>query len=213
MAHEARSMPALKLALAALLAAGSAPTAAQPGAGIVRSPDETALRDADARQRDAVANVDLEAIRRISHPDLRVNAPSNRILTREDLVRMVGTGEIRNEVFERVPETVVITGDVGVVMGHETVLPGAASEQARLYGRRTLNRRYTNIYLRVDGRWLHLARHANIVPQARPEQAGVSGRPAPPAWPPGQSGAAPDQNSLARRPSKVTSTRRLRRMP
>lgn len=169
MSHEARPTPGLILALAILLAVGAAPAAAQPGPNVARSPDEVALLGADARQRDAVANVDLEAIRRISHPNLRINAPNNRILTGEDLVRMVGAGEIRNEVFERVPETVVITGDVGVVMGHETVLPGAASEQARMYGRRTLSRRYTNVYLRVDGHWLHLARHANIVPAPRPE--------------------------------------------
>lgn len=169
MFHEARAMPGLILALAVLLAAGSTAVAAQPRPDLARSPDETALLEADVRQRDAVANVDLEAIRRISHPNLRVNAPSNRVLTGEDLVRMVGTGEIRNELFERVPETVVITGDVGVVMGHETVVPGAASEQARMYGRRTLNRRYTNVYLRVDGQWRHLARHANIVPAPRPQ--------------------------------------------
>lgn len=166
MYHKARTTIGLKLALAILLAA---PAAAQSGAYVARSPDEAALLEADARQRDAVANVDLDAIHRISHPNLRVNAPSNRILTREDLVRMVGSGEIRNEVFERVPEAAVITGDVGVVMGHETVLPGAGSEQARMYGRRTLSRRYSNVYLRVDGQWRHLARHANITPAARPE--------------------------------------------
>jgi hypothetical protein len=169
MPHDSRPRIALKLGLAILLAAGSAPASAQPVAGVARSSDEAALLEADARQRDAVANIDPDAIRHISHPNLRVNAPNNRILTRDDLTRMVGSGEIRNEVFERVPEMVTITGDVGVVMGHETVLPGAASEQAQMYGRRTLNRRYTNIYLRVDGRWRHLARHANIVPGARPD--------------------------------------------
>lgn len=169
MPRSARVTTGLRLGLTIILAAVSMPAAAQPAPGIARSPEEAALLEADARQRDAVANVDLEAIRRISHPNLRVNAPSNHILTREDLVRMVGSGEIRNEVFERVPEIVTITGDVGVVMGHETVRPGEASEQARMYGRRSLNRRYTNVYLRVDGRWLHLARHANIVPAARPE--------------------------------------------
>jgi hypothetical protein len=125
--------------------------------------DERAVLAADARQRDAVATADLEAIAAISHPNLRVNAPSNRILTRDDLVRRVGSGDILNEIFERVPETVVITGDVGVVMGHETVFPGANSEQARMYGRKTLNRRYTNVFVREGGRWLHLARHANII--------------------------------------------------
>jgi hypothetical protein len=129
-----------------------------------RTVDERAVLAADARQRDAVAAVDLKAIAAISHRNLRVNAPSNRILTRGELLRMVGSGDIRNEVFERVPETIIITGDVGVVMGHETVVPGASSEQARMYGRKSLNRRYTNVFIRQGKSWLHLARHANVIP-------------------------------------------------
>ena len=151
------------LALLGLLA-HAVPAAAAP-AVVAHTKDEAAVLAADARQRDAVAKVDLKAIEAIEHPNLRVNAPNNRILTREDLVRMVGSGEIRNEVFERTPEQLVVTGDVGVVMGHEVVFPGAASEQARMYGRKTLSRRYTNVYLRgKDGRWRHLARHANVIP-------------------------------------------------
>ncbi|MGZ8346314.1 MAG: nuclear transport factor 2 family protein [Allosphingosinicella sp.] len=136
--------------------------AATPAAS-AQTPDEVAVLAADERQREAVAAVDLPAIAAISHPDLLINAPNNRVITRDDLIRMVGSGEIRNEIFERVPETVSVTGDVAIVMGHETVFPGADSEQARMYGRRTLNRRYTNVYLRVAGTWLHLARHANVL--------------------------------------------------
>lgn len=139
----------------------ASPTSAQPPS-IARTTDERAVLAADARQRDAVANVDLKAIAAISHRNLRVNAPNNRVLTRGDLIRMVGSGEIRNEVFERVPETVVVTGNIGVVMGHETVVPSAASEQAQMYGHRTLNRRFTNVFLREGKTWRHLARQANI---------------------------------------------------
>ena len=141
---------------------------AQPSLAAIPAPadqtaDERAVLAADAQQRQAVASMDIEAIGKISDPNLRVNAPNNRILTRGDLMRMVASGRIRNEVFVRTPEDVVITGDVGVVMGHEVVFPGAASEQARMYGRKTLNRRYTNVYIRSGHAWLHLARHANIM--------------------------------------------------
>lgn len=145
------------MVLAGPLAAANPPPSAQTA-------DQRAVLAADAQQRQAVASVDVAAIGKISDPNLRVNAPNNRILTRDDLMRMVASGAIRNEVFERTPEEVVITGDVGVVMGHETVFPGAASEQARMYGRKTLLRRYTNIYIRSAGAWRHLARHANVIP-------------------------------------------------
>jgi hypothetical protein len=153
--------------LAAVMLMGASPARAAAPAAVAKTADETAVLAADARQRAAVADVDLEAIAAISHPNLRVNAPNNRILTRDDLVAMVKSGAIRNEVFERTPEMVLITGDVGVVMGREVVYPGAASEQAAMYGRKVLNRRYTNVYLREGGAWRHLARHANVVPGDR----------------------------------------------
>ena len=140
-------------------------TASQP-AVIPSSAAERALLSADERQRAAVGTADLHGIRSGSHPNLRINAPTNRVLTRDDLVRMVGSGQIRNEMFERVAESVTITGNVGVVMGRERVVPGAVSEQARMYGVTTLHRRYTNVYLRQNGAWKHIARHANIIPPA-----------------------------------------------
>ena len=142
---------------------GSLANAAIPQTS-VQTADQRAVLAADEQQRQAVASGNTEAILAIADPHLRVNAPNNRVLSREDLVRMVASGEIRNEVFVRTPEDVTITGDIGVVMGHEEVFPGAGSEQARMYGRRTLTRRYTNVYIRRDGAWYHLARHANIIP-------------------------------------------------
>jgi hypothetical protein len=163
-------MPGPSSLLAAVLIAAAPPAPTPPPPRVVAEPyatarttDEANVLAADARQRDAVANVDIVAIRAGAHPNLRVNAPNNRILTRDDLARMVASGEIRNEVFERVAEQVVVTGNVAVVMGRETVFPGAQSEQARMYGQRTLQRRYTNVYLREGGEWRHLARHANVV--------------------------------------------------
>ena len=156
------------LRLSAFACAALAIPVPQPALAVIplstaQTVDERAVLAADAQQRSAVASVDIDAIGRISDHHLRVNAPNNRILTRDDLMRMVKSDEIRNEVFERTPEDIVITGDVGVIMGHEVVFPGAASEQARMYGRKTLTRRYTNVYMRSGGSWLHLARHANVI--------------------------------------------------
>ena len=141
----------------------SAAAQSAPPPSIARTADERAVLSADARQRDAVASVDLKTLAELSHRNLRINAAINRVLTRDDLVRMVGSGEIRNEVFERIPESVVVTGNVGVVMGHEIVFPGTVSEQARIYGRKTLNRRYTNVFIREGRNWLHLARQASVI--------------------------------------------------
>lgn len=155
------------LAFALCITATSGLTAAQrPEAplAVAKTPAETELLAADARQREAVSNADAAAIRRIAHPNFQVNAPTGQILTREQLAANVTSGEIRNDVFERIPETVIITGNVGVVMGRERVIPGVGSEQARMFGIKSLNRRYTNVYIRKGKTWLHLARHASVAP-------------------------------------------------
>lgn len=126
-------------------------------------PDEAGLRAVDERQRQVVLARDLRGLEPLLHPALRVNAPSNRILTREQLLAMVGSGDIAAESFERVAEQVAITGDIGVVMGHETFTPVATSELGRIHGARLLRRRYTNVYLHGAGGWRLLARHANVV--------------------------------------------------
>ena len=129
--------------------------------GAEHTPEELSLLAADARQLSAVATADASAIDGISHPNLRVNAPNGRVLTKQDFLQVAGSGQIRNEIAERTPESVTITGDIGVVMGREIglVAPGSETEN----GTARLNRRYTNVYLRVNGAWRLLARHANIV--------------------------------------------------
>jgi hypothetical protein len=121
--------------------------------GRSRSPEEQGLLAADARQLSAVAAADASAIDNILHPNLRVNAPNGRVVTKQDFVQAAGSGQIRNEIAERIPESAMITGDIGVVMGRETGLSGATP----------VNRRYTNVYLRENGAWRLLARHANVV--------------------------------------------------
>ena len=123
--------------------------------GPAHGPDEQSLLAADARQLSAVSAANASAIDALSHPNLRVNAPNGSVVTKQDFVRVAGSGQIRNEIAERIPENVTITGDVGVVMGRETGLaPGGATQ---------VKRRYTNVYLRENGAWRLLARHANVV--------------------------------------------------
>jgi hypothetical protein len=155
-------IPAAALAAAALLLTRCASAPAP-------LPDEAGLRAVDERQRQVVLARDVEGLKPLLHPALRVNAPSNHILTREQLLAMVGRGDIAAESFERVAEQVTITGELGVVMGHETFTPVASSELGRLYGARLLRRRYTNVYLREAGSWRLLARHANVVCEPAPQ--------------------------------------------
>jgi len=143
-----------------LLAAAATPSASQPSK---RKSGEAALAALDIRQKDMVAKADVDGLAALSAPDLTINAPTGRVLTREQFLAMMRNGQIGAEDFERTVESVSVSGDVGIVMGSEVFTPTAQSELGRTYGAVPLKRRYTNIYVRTGGTWRWFARHANVV--------------------------------------------------
>lgn len=145
----------LGVLLAAMLVAGC-------GFGRAGAAPMDDVRAVDEAQRRMVAAGDIPGLTALAHTNLRINAPGNRVLTREQFLANISNGEIAAEQFDRRPEVVTISGDVAVVMGSETFTPAAASELGRTYGAVPLERRYTNVYVREQGRWLWLARHANV---------------------------------------------------
>lgn len=133
---------------------------------------EEALARLDMEQKMMVGQADTDRLASLSAPELTINAPTGRVLDREQFLAMMRDGRIGAEDFERTIESVKVSGDIGVVMGREVFTPTAQSELGRTYGTVPLNRRYTNVYRREHGRWLWIARHANVV-----MEKGSNGRP------------------------------------
>ena len=158
----------------AFMLAGCATTASPNG-------DEASLRAVDQRERDIVASRDVASMDSLAHPNLVINAPVNRVLTREQLLSRLRNGEIAAEKFDRDPEVIRITGNVGVVMGRETFTPVSSSELGRIHGAVPLQRRYTNVYVWQQGKWLWLARHANVQLSDAPNQGSLTNAAAHPA--------------------------------
>ena len=125
-----------------------------------RSPvTEATLRAADELQRRAVFAGDVEAVRAMMHPRYRVNAPNNRVMTREEILGMYERGIITAEPVQRVVEVAVVSGMTGLVMGQDTLVPPPGSELAKAFGERPLLRRFTNVYTFENGKWWFLGRH------------------------------------------------------
>nr|MBA3835377.1 nuclear transport factor 2 family protein [Sphingomonas sp.] len=78
---------------------------------------EGSLRAADDLQRAAVVAGDVQAVRAMMHPQYRVNAPTNRVMTREEILSMFEGGLIAAEPVERIVEAAVVSGTTGLVMG------------------------------------------------------------------------------------------------
>jgi hypothetical protein len=131
--------------------------------GLAAEMSEASLRAADAEQMRIIVTRDAAAQQQFMHPNYIINAPSNRILRKPALVEMLAAGKIASERFERKIEGIAITGNVGIVMGGETVKPAEGSELAAKFGKRDLSRRFTNVFLFENGSWRFLARQASVV--------------------------------------------------
>jgi hypothetical protein len=124
---------------------------------------EATLRAADAEQMRIIVEGDAAAQKSFMHDNYIINGPSNRVMRKPVLVEMLAHGKMASERFERVIEGTAITGNIGIVMGREIVRPAAGSELAERFGRRDLNRRFTNVFLFENGSWRFLARQATVV--------------------------------------------------
>lgn len=147
------------IAKLALLLSGALFT--QPGLAV--EPTEASLRAADAEQMRIIVEGDAKAQSRFMHPNYILNGPSNRVLRKPALVRMLGEGKMASDRFERIIEGTAITGNIGIVMGRETVRPRAGSNLGEKFGTRNLARRFTNVFIFEDGTWRFLARQASVV--------------------------------------------------
>ena len=124
---------------------------------------ESSLRAADAEQMRIIVDGDAKAQNAFMHQNYILNGPSNRVLRKPDLVKMLAHGKMASERFERVVEGTAITGNIGIVMGSEIVRPGTGSNLGERFGNVDLKRRFTNVFIFENGAWHFLARQASVV--------------------------------------------------
>jgi hypothetical protein len=118
------------------------------------------IRKLDLAHAEAIFKGDKAVLQELLPDDHTVNHPTNRIVQEKtELLRLIGDGVIRYTRFERRPEKFLFYRDLVVVMGDETVIPapGAPNEG------QVVRRRYTNAWMRQDGKWRLAFRHANNV--------------------------------------------------
>ena len=118
------------------------------------------IRKLDLAHAGAIFKGDAAALDGLMDDDVTVNHPTNRIVKeKKELLDLIRKGVIRYTFFERVPETFLFFTDMVVVMGGETVVPAVGAPKAG----QTLQRRYTNVWMKREGKWRLTVRHANNV--------------------------------------------------
>ena len=118
---------------------------------------EQEIRKLELAHADAILRGDLVALDKLWTEDFIVNNPFNEI----DKADRIRTGAVTYSSFVRVPELVVIHGNTVIVMGREIVVPKGNFPDAG----KTINRRYTNIWMNREGKWRLVARHASVICQ------------------------------------------------
>jgi ketosteroid isomerase-like protein len=115
------------------------------------------VRKLDVAHAAAVLRGDLAALDKLWTEDFIVNNPFNEI----DKADRIRTGVVTYSSFIREPEAIAVHGGTVIVMGRETVVPQGNSPDAG----KTINRRYTDIWMKRQGRWRLVARHASVICQ------------------------------------------------
>ncbi len=105
----------------------------------------------------AILNGDTVALKTLWSSDYLVNTPRNDIAKdRNAVLNNQRAGLIDYSSFERIIEEVRVQKKVVITMGYETLVfknnPGKINK-----------RRFTNVWMKKNGRWQQTARHASVM--------------------------------------------------
>lgn len=134
---------------------------AQDNATDKQASAEQEVRRLNAEEVQAFLQKDPAAMARVWSDDMVVTNPLNKFVTKQQVLGMVKSGFLVITAYDRRIEYLRVYGDTAIVAGSETVTWGGQMPNAG----KVENLRFTGIWMKQQGRWQEVARHANIVPQ------------------------------------------------
>jgi ketosteroid isomerase-like protein len=121
---------------------------------------EIKIRNLEAKEVQALLQQDTATLKTLWAHDYMVNAPFNRIVLGHQL-DSVKADTRHYALFKREVEQVLVKGNIAISMGNETIEFIGNNPDAG----KVTKRRYTNIWLKINGAWKLNARHANKICQ------------------------------------------------
>ena len=121
---------------------------------------ETEIRKLEEMQVQAILQKDSVTLKKIWHSDFMVNSPRN-IVVKGGLLERVMSGSIAYSSYTFEMEQILIKENCVITMGNETVVPVMGNPK----GGQTIKRRYTQVWEKLNGTWILIARHANEICQ------------------------------------------------
>lgn len=151
-------------ALFSLLAGGVPPLASGHTASTVAdemNSSEDEIRRLNSEEVQAFLHNDPKEMARLWSDDFVVTNPLNKFVTKQQVLGMVTSGFLVITSDDRQIEYVRFYGDTVIVAGSETVVWGGKMPNAG----KTEHLRFTAVWMKQQGRWQEVARHANIIPE------------------------------------------------
>ena len=110
----------------------------------------------------AILNGDTNTLKQIWAPEFLVNTPRNEITgTRDSILLIQKSGMIDYSTYEKVIERMQFQKDIVITMGHETLVSKNDTPAAK--AGQVYKRRFTNIWMKKNGKWQLIARHASVI--------------------------------------------------
>lgn len=122
---------------------------------------ELDIRQLNTEEVAAFLHKDVPALARLWSADFVVTNPLNRFVNKQVVLGMVTSGMLQFGAYDRQIEYLHVYGDTAIVAGSETVLWAGSMPASG----KTQHLRFTAVWMRQDGRWQQVARHANVVPE------------------------------------------------
>jgi len=120
---------------------------------------EDEIKELEQMEVKAVLENDTITLKKLWDKEYVVNNPDNKVvLAKPNSVFRPVLNKPRIS-FTRVVEHITIKGNIVFSMGHETIIPGGNLPKSG----QTVQRRYTHVWMKADGTWKLVARHANEI--------------------------------------------------
>ena len=127
---------------------------------------EQEILQMDVARRDAIKQSDVAALARIYADSLVVTGADGRVATKADELALNQPGNRTVFAYDSSELSVQVYGDTAILTGRNTV-----KDRIRDQAPREATYRFTQVWLRLDGRWQIVAVHvsARVGPEARSE--------------------------------------------
>ena len=125
---------------------------------------EAEIRKLEQIGATAILNGDTNTLKQIWAPEFLVNTPRNEVTgTRDSILLIQNAGKIDYSIYEKIIERMQFQENTVITMGHEIIVSKNDSRAAK--AGQVYKRRFTNIWMKKNGKWQLIARHASVICQ------------------------------------------------